>query len=84
MDLPRVSGTNKAVNSVPNTQMAPYKKKVPDWPNPSSKSTKVLAMMKPQRKAKQMMMELAILRTLGGSNSAVKLKKVQNVRIFLK
>lgn len=43
----------------------------PDLWSPSSRSTNVLAMTKPQRNAKQMMMELATLRTLGGKISAV-------------
>jgi hypothetical protein len=37
----------------------------------SKRSTKVFEMMKPQRKAKQIMIELAMLRTLGGRISAV-------------
>lgn len=70
MDFPRVSGTKIAVSNVPTMQMPPYKKNVPDLPKDSSRSTKVLAMKNPQRKAKQMMMELATLRTLGGRSSA--------------
>lgn len=70
MDLPLVSGTNRAVSRVPTTQIPPYRKNVPDWPKPSSRSTKVLAMKKPHKKAKQMMIEFEMLLTLGGSNSA--------------
>jgi hypothetical protein len=37
----------------------------------SKRSTKVFEMMKPQRKAKQIMIELAMLRTFGGKILAV-------------
>ncbi len=47
------------------------KKNLPDGFIEASKSTNVLAMMNPQRNAKQMMIELAMLRTLGGRISAV-------------
>ena len=82
MDLPRVSGTKAAVNTVPHRQMPPYKKKVPDGHKPSKRSTNVLAIKKPQRKAKQMMMELAMLLTLGGSNSA-EMKREKKVKYIV-
>ena len=52
-------------------QIPPYKKKVLEGPIPSKRSTNVLEIKNPHKKAKHMIIELEILLTLGGNNSAV-------------
>ena len=51
-------------------------------PMPSKRSTKVFAMKNPHKKAKHIIIELEILLTFGGNNSAVT-KKIRIVNGFL-